>query len=128
MARHRMFWPLIGAAAFACAAVPQGHAQDNVKTVFAPFYTGLQDDDLAKVGGAVQYALETQPSGNTHFWTNPGTGNAGSITPLATYRTSRNFFCRDYREIVFTAKAGRAARLLRACRDHDGQWKLVPRS
>jgi surface antigen len=86
---------------------------------------GLDARDVELARTAVQEALETQPSLRTRFWTNEETGNAGSVTPLRTFQTSTGFYCREYEEVVLSRRYGRAAVRYTACRDLDGEWKLV---
>lgn len=57
-------------------------------------------------------------------WSNPDTGNRGSIEPNRTYTNSRGQTCRDYTHTVYVEGKAETARGT-ACQQDDGTWSLV---
>lgn len=102
----------------ACAEGPAQRPIDPVYGVLAP-----QAEQLARA--TVQEALETQRSRASLSWTDEDDGSRGEVTPLRTFRTTAGYYCREYVEVVETAADGRTQRQRTACRDSDGQWKLI---
>ena len=70
-----------------------------------------------------QAALETRPSGVPLRLRNPETGNAGTITPTRTYRSTHGINCREYQ---FTVTAGGRTGQAHgsACRQPDGSRRV----
>ena len=68
------------------------------------------------------HSLETMPSGRTSTWSNPDSGNYGSVTPMKTYRTSRGY-CREYQNTV-TVGGQQQSAYGTACRQPDGSWQI----
>ncbi len=90
------------------------------------FYGGLDTADVSLAWSALQETLETRVSAQTGTWRNAATDNAGSVTPLRTYRIAIGTYCRDYRETV--TRGGQAvARITTACRDGNGTWIPIER-
>lgn len=89
-------------------------------------YLGLSADDVRTAMSTVQAALETLPSRRTMSWTN-GRGTGGAVTPVRTYKTAENFYCREYVEVVTTSRSGNRETRRIACRDRDRRWKQVRR-
>ena len=90
------------------------------------FYGGLDTADVSLAWSALQETLETRVSAQTGTWRNTATGNAGSVTPLRTYRIAFGTYCRDYRETA-TQSGHAVARIATACRDGNGTWIPVAR-
>lgn len=65
--------------------------------------------------------LERQLSGEQVVWQNPVTGNAGTVTPVRTFRNTSGEWCREYREDV-SLGGERSSRHAIACRSNDGTW------
>ncbi len=64
------------------------------------------------------------PVGQTVSWSNPETGHAGSVTPVAETRNASGQRCRDYRGAIFVdGKQEQATGL--ACQQPDGTWKFA---
>jgi surface antigen len=83
----------------------------------------MTDADVNMANNALDSALESRISGASVAWRNPGSGNEGRVTPLATFRASDGSYCRRYREELLVA--GRRARYEDvACR--RGRRKWVP--
>ncbi len=75
---------------------------------------------------AIRRVVETAvPSaGAALAWTNPATGNSGTITELVAIRGADGSACRDFRATVATI-AGVGLYAGRACKGHLGLWDLV---
>lgn len=75
---------------------------------------------------AIRRVVETAvPSGGAALaWSNPATGNSGTITELVATRGVDGGACRDFRATVATI-AGVGLYAGRACRSHLGLWDLV---
>jgi surface antigen len=90
-----------------------------------PLYASLAEEDQARAAAAVQEALETLPSAQTHRWANPASGASGYVTPQRTFKIKSGTFCREYQEAVVTP-AGAETRLFTACRrPADGFWVMI---
>ena len=72
---------------------------------------------------ANQQALETARTNQTVEWTNPDSGNYGTVTPIKTY-TGGSTVCREYTETVYVGGQPQQA-YGTACRQADGSWKIV---
>jgi surface antigen len=72
-----------------------------------------------------QTALETNPAGQSSSWTNPDTGNSGTVTPTKTVASADNGQpCREYQHSVTIGGKTEQA-YGRACRQADGSWQIV---
>lgn len=72
----------------------------------------------------VNQALETNRTGQISGWKNPDTGNYYRVTPKRTYQNTRGQYCREY--ITKATIAGKEQTMYgTACRQPDGQWKVV---
>lgn len=69
-------------------------------------------------------ALETSKTGQTSSWTNPDSGNSGTVTPQRTYQTASGEYCREYQQTVTVGGKTEQA-YGTACRQPDGSWKIV---
>ncbi|MCE2964704.1 MAG: glycine zipper 2TM domain-containing protein [Alphaproteobacteria bacterium] len=83
----------------------------------------LDQADAQYAQRSAQYALETQPVGQTSAWRNPDSGNAGTITPTRTYQSSGQY-CREYTQTVMVGGKKQQA-YGTACRQQDGTWQVV---
>ena len=74
---------------------------------------------------AQQRALEANPVGQSSSWSNPDSGNSGTITPTKTVTASLSGQpCREYQHAVTIG--GKTERAYgRACREADGSWKIA---
>ncbi len=68
-----------------------------------------------------QSALETRPVGEATVWTNPDSGNSGSVTPTRTWRSDTGRYCREYHQTVTVGGRTESA-YGTACRQPDGSW------
>lgn len=80
--------------------------------------------DQQKMYQTTQAALETGVSGNAAQWTNPDTGNSGSVTPQPAFNNADGQYCREYQQTVTIAGKAETA-YGTACRQPDGSWKIV---
>ena len=85
----------------------------------------LDKVDRMYAAKAQQKALETNPVGQSSSWSNPDSGNSGTVTPTKTAQSSINGQpCREYQH---TVKIGGKTEQAygRACREADGSWQIV---
>ncbi|WP_200341345.1 RT0821/Lpp0805 family surface protein [Rhodovibrio sodomensis] len=68
-------------------------------------------------------ALEDNPSGEPATWSNPDSGNSGKVVPTKTYRENGRY-CREYQTEV-TVGGEKEQGYGKACRQPDGDWKIV---
>ena len=85
-------------------------------------YLDQRDQKLAQQ--AAHNALETAPSGTTTTWKNPDNGHSGGVTPKRTYQTASGQYCREYTQTI-TVGGKKQTSYGTACRQPDGQWKIV---
>ena len=71
-----------------------------------------------------QTALEVNPVGQASTWSNPDSGNSGTVTPVRTFQTAAGDPCREYQQTVTIGGQTETA-YGRACRQADGSWKIV---
>lgn len=86
-----------------------------------------QSLDRADRQAAQRVAHETfeyAPTGSTKTWSNPDSGNAGSVTPTKTYKQADGSYCREYQQTVTVGGKTQDA-YGTACRQPDGSWKVV---
>ncbi len=72
---------------------------------------------------AVSHGLEHKSSGETTSWSNPDSGNRGTITPVRTYQELSGRYCREYQQTVTVGGRTEQAHGT-ACRQPDGSWKI----
>jgi surface antigen len=73
---------------------------------------------------AAQQAFETAPTGQTTNWSNPDSGNHGTITPMRTFQTASNEYCREFQQTVVIGGEEEQAHGT-ACRQSNGSWRIV---
>lgn len=84
----------------------------------------LDRADKAALASTTQTTLENQPSGTSSNWSNPDSGNYGTVTPTRTYQTNGGQYCREYSQTINVG--GRSEEAFgTACRQPDGTWKVV---
>ena len=84
----------------------------------------LDRADMAYYNRSSQQALETAPVNTPVTWTNPDSGNSGTITPTRTFQTNDGAYCREYTQtIVVGGKPTQGYG--KACRQQDGTWKIA---
>lgn len=83
----------------------------------------LDKADMAYYDKTSQYALEENKTGQVATWTNPDSGNSGSITPTRTYQLADNSYCREYTQTIIVG-GDPVESYGTACRQPDGSWKI----
>ena len=71
-----------------------------------------------------QSSLEYSKIAQTSTWSNPDSGNSGTITPTHTYQTADGKYCRDFETTIYVDGNDEMA-IGRACRQTDGTWKII---
>lgn len=85
----------------------------------------LDELDRMKMANTTQDALEHKPIGETSSWSNPDSGNSGTITPTKTYyKPNESEPCREYSSTV-TIDGQLETITGTACRRPDGTWRTV---
>ena len=84
---------------------------------------GLDEIDKQKAERAYTQAT-TAPVGQTITWSNPNTGNYGSVTPTRDgTKQATGEYCREFQQsVVVGGKTEEAYGV--ACRKPDGQWEI----
>lgn len=84
----------------------------------------LDKADMNYYNQTSQRALETAQPGQSLPWSNPQSGNGGTITPSNYYQTASGQYCREYTQNITVG--GRSERGQgTACRQPDGTWQIV---
>jgi surface antigen len=79
------------------------------------------DNDRDRAAQAERDAVERDRSVT---WSNPDTGRRGTVEPVRSYTDSAGRRCRDYIHTVETPD-GRQSDHATACRDEDGNWRVI---
>jgi surface antigen len=72
---------------------------------------------------AAARAFEQNRTGQTSTWSNPDSGNSGSITPTKTYQLASGQYCRRYTQTIRVGGESQEATGT-ACREADGTWRI----
>ena len=72
----------------------------------------------------MQSAITTTPVGSQAQWTNQQTDITYKVTPTKQYTSSSNQYCREYTTTV-TVEGKQQTGYGTACKQADGQWKIV---
>lgn len=83
----------------------------------------LDNKDKQLAAEAAARAFESNRTGQAAAWTNPDSGNSGSITPTHTYQAASGQYCREYRQDVVIGGEKQQA-YGTACRQPDGSWQI----
>jgi surface antigen len=84
----------------------------------------LDERDRLLMARTTQTSLEKSPSGRSTEWRNPDTGNAGTITPEPSYKTSKGDTCRPYTQTIQVGGKNETAKGT-ACRNPHGTWRII---
>lgn len=84
----------------------------------------LDDVDKLNMERTTQATLEHVKTGETSSWSNPDSGNSGTVTPTNTYQQSNGEYCREYQQTIDVGGQQEQA-FGTACRQPDGTWKIV---
>jgi hypothetical protein len=96
---------------------PAGTRPNGLKSFLAP-----SDRDMNSK--CINKTLTEAPTGKTWNWSNPKTGNKGSVTPTNKAQRHNGQTCRTFRETI-TLKDGRSETVdSKACRNADGGWTI----
>ena len=79
--------------------------------------------DKMHANHAYQKAQHT-PIGEPIRWSNPNTGNSGSVTPVREGNHYNGDYCREYNTTVNIGGRSESAHGT-ACRQPDGSWKMI---
>lgn len=71
-----------------------------------------------------QNSLEYSQNGQVSTWSNPDTGNSGSVLPTQTYRGASGEDCRDF-ETTINVDGQTEVGTGTACRDVNGTWRIT---
>ena len=85
--------------------------------------SSLDKADQLYAKRSAQSTLEHNPSGVAGQWSNPDSGNYGTVTPQPAYQTASGQYCREYQTTVIVggeAQEGYGT----ACRMEDGSWQI----
>lgn len=84
----------------------------------------LDRADHTYANQAGQNAFETARSGQAVAWSNPDSGNSGTVTPTRTYEPAPGQYCREYQQTI-TVGGKKQQSVGTACRQPDGTWKVM---
>jgi len=126
---------VIGAAAGAAAGSNLGKGNGRVVGIALGTLAGaiiggsigqsLDELDQLKMQQTTQTALEEKPTGQTSRWSNPDSGNSGTITPTRTVqKAEEDQPCREYESTV-TIDGQLETITGMACRQDDGTWRTL---
>ncbi|MBO6827157.1 MAG: glycine zipper 2TM domain-containing protein [Sneathiella sp.] len=83
----------------------------------------LDAADRAAIDRAENRAT-TAPIGETITWSNPDSGNSGTVTPVREGRDTGGRYCREFRQTIEVG--GRLEEGYgTACRQEDGSWQIM---
>ena len=84
----------------------------------------LDKADQAYAAQTTGTALEGNRTGQQSSWSNPDSGNSGSVTPTRTSYDDAGRPCREYQQTVTVGGKTQTA-YGTACRDDNGDWQIV---
>ena len=84
----------------------------------------LDERDQFAMQRATVTALESSNSNRSTSWSNPNSGNMGTVTPTRTFQMADGSFCREYTSMVEVGGDPQTA-YGTACRQTDGSWKIA---
>lgn len=83
----------------------------------------LDRADRLAIQQTTQRSLESVPSGQTTSWTNPDSGNSGTVTPQPAYTNASGQYCREFQQTI-TVGGEQQSGYGTACRQPDGSWEI----
>ena len=84
----------------------------------------LDERDRAMLDETTLDTLEMGQVGERGSWSNPDSGNSGSVVPKRTYETKSGAQCREFETTVMVDGQEETA-IGEACRRDDGTWQIV---
>ena len=125
---------IVGAGLGALAGSQIGHGKGQLAAVAIGTLIGagignsvgksLDRADRLAMQEAQYEALENNRSGTSETWTNPDSGNYGSLTPQRTYQNDDGQYCREFTQII-TVGGEEQEGYGTACRRPDGSWEIM---
>jgi surface antigen len=83
----------------------------------------LDNKDKEMAAQAASRAFENNRTGQTSSWSNPDSGNSGTVTPTKTYQAAGGQYCREYQQTI-TVGGEKHQAYGTACRQPDGSWQI----
>jgi surface antigen len=83
----------------------------------------LDDRDKRMAAQAAQEAFENGATGVARVWSNPDSGNSGSVTPTQTYQIANGQYCRRFTQ-EFEIGGEKHEDHGTACRNANGVWEV----
>ena len=84
----------------------------------------LDAEDRGQLAAARANALENNKTGQATNWSNPKTGNRGTVVPTRTYKSGNGADCREFQQT--TTVSGKTDLAYGAsCRAAGGTWNIV---
>ena len=84
----------------------------------------LDKADQLYAAQATQSALENTPSGTSVAWSNPDSGNSGTVVPKQAVFVG-DTYCREFVQEIMVGGEMHTG-VGRACRNPDGTWQVQP--
>jgi surface antigen len=84
----------------------------------------LDKADQAYAEQAYGDAMERNRTGESKSWSNPDSGNSGSVTPTRTTYNDAGQPCREFQQVITVGGRTETA-YGTACRDANGDWRIV---
>ncbi len=83
----------------------------------------LDELDKIKMQKTSQRSLENMRDNQVASWSNPNSGNSGTVMPVKTYQRASGQYCREYQQTI-TVGGKQETAFGKACRQPDGAWKV----
>lgn len=84
----------------------------------------LDRRDREAMERTTQNALANAPAGSTSRWSNPDSGNSGTVTPQQEFTDDSGQTCREFQQTVTVEEQTQTA-YGTACRQPDGTWRVA---
>lgn len=82
------------------------------------------DDNDRRQAETAAFRAHRAPVGETVSWSNPQSGNYGTVTPVREGTSSSGRYCREYQQTVTVGGRTQDAYGV-ACRQPDGSWEIL---
>ena len=84
----------------------------------------MDEHDQQQMQNAQLNSLEFSSIGESTEWSNPDSGNSGSISPQRTYQNASGQYCREFQQQI-TVGGQTEDGFGTACRQADGSWRKM---
>lgn len=84
----------------------------------------LDKADRLYLQQTTQHTLESIPSGEIEQWSNPDSGNSGTVSAKPAFQNSTGEYCREFQQTITIGGEVHDA-FGTACRKPDGAWEIV---